>query len=328
MAIKNIDMSKVFASASENRQSLRLVCDYIEADELKDNPENEEIYGKLDVDDLAKEIVRSGGVKEPVEVVKKEDGLYIISGHRRKLATLKAFEENLLPSKKIPYFVTAFETDDDERLALIGRNTQRQKTYDIRLKEVTTVTEILSKHKDKISGNFRTYVAEYLGMSETDLQRYWDFNKKLSQPILKAVSTGKMSFTTASEFTSLDDDTQKEVFEKLDKTNELKTKNVRALKKAIKKGLPIENANKEISKPDNKPSTDYPKPKTSRIKSDNINDTGIELNAIKYCLALLTTQRKNLDKSMIDIDELDIIARQEYLDKLITICQTDISEKE
>ena len=47
MAIKNINMAKVFSSAN-TKQSLRLVCDYIDADELEVNPENEIIYANLD----------------------------------------------------------------------------------------------------------------------------------------------------------------------------------------------------------------------------------------------------------------------------------------
>ena len=55
MAIKNINMAKVFSSAN-TKQSLRLVCDYIDADELEVNPENEIIFqhsGFVNVNDLS-----------------------------------------------------------------------------------------------------------------------------------------------------------------------------------------------------------------------------------------------------------------------------------
>lgn len=120
MAIKNINMAKVFSSAN-TKQSLRLVCDYINADELEVNPENEIIYGKLNIDDLKAEIIRSGGVKNPIEVIKKNDKLIIISGHRRQLATLQAFNEGKLSSKKVPYFIndTIKSLDDEKWLLLV-----------------------------------------------------------------------------------------------------------------------------------------------------------------------------------------------------------------
>lgn len=90
MAIKNINMAKVFSSAN-TKQSLRLVCDYINADELEVNPENEIIYGKLNIDDLKAEIIRSGGVKNPIEVIKKNDKLIIISGHRKTISNVTSF---------------------------------------------------------------------------------------------------------------------------------------------------------------------------------------------------------------------------------------------
>lgn len=236
--LKNINMAEVYASASNNKQMLRLVCDYIDADKLKDNPENELIYGKLNVDDLVPEIVRSGGVKEPIEVVKKSDGLYIISGHKRKLATLTAFEKGLLSTKKVPYFISSFENEAEEKLALIGRNTQRHKTYLMRLNEVNTITKLLKDSSDAKKGGFRAYVSAYLGISQSELQRYWDF-EKLSDTIKNAVENNILRFSVACEFVSLKPEIQDFMFEELCKNNKLETKYIRNLKKSTKEGLSI-----------------------------------------------------------------------------------------
>ena len=236
--LKNINMAEVYSSALNNKQTLRLVCDYIDADELKDNPKNEIIYGKLNVNDLVPEIVRSGGVKEPIEVVQKADGLYIISGHKRKLATIIAFEKGLLPTKKVPYFISTFKDENEEKLALIGRNTQRHKTYLMRLNEVNTITKLLKNNAATKKGGFRAYVAAYLGISQSELQRYWDF-EKLSDTLKNAVENDVLRFSVACEFVSLNPEVQDFMFEELQKHNKLETKYIRNLKKSTKEGLSI-----------------------------------------------------------------------------------------
>lgn len=236
--LKNINMAEVYSSALNNKQTLRLVCDYIDADELKDNPKNEIIYGKLNVNDLVPEIVRSGGVKEPIEVVQKADGLYIISGHKRKLATIIAFEKGLLPTKKVPYFISTFKDENEEKLALIGRNTQRHKTYLMRLNEVNTITKLLKNNSAAKKGGFRAYVAAYLGISQSELQRYWDF-EKLSDTLKNAVENDVLRFSVACEFVSLNPEVQDFMFEELQKHNKLETKYIRNLKKSTKEGLSI-----------------------------------------------------------------------------------------
>lgn len=236
--LKNINMAEVYSSALNNKQTLRLVCDYIDADELKDNPKNELIYGKLNVNDLVPEIVRSGGVKEPIEVVQKADGLYIISGHKRKLATIIAFEKGLLPTKKVPYFISTFKDENEEKLALIGRNTQRHKTYLMRLNEVNTITKLLKNNAATKKGGFRAYVAAYLGISQSELQRYWDF-EKLSDTLKNAVENDVLRFSVACEFVSLNPEVQDFMFEELQKHNKLETKYIRNLKKSTKEGLSI-----------------------------------------------------------------------------------------
>ena len=358
MAIKNINMAKVFSSAN-TKQSLRLVCDYINADELEVNPENEIIYGKLNIDDLKAEIIRSGGVKNPIEVIKKNDKLIIISGHRRQLATLQAFNEGKLSSKKVPYFINdTIKSLDDEKMAIIGRNTQREKDFKTRFNEITILTEILSKEVQNEKGRFRKNIADRIGISEAELQRYWDY-KKFCPEIKEAIQdeNSTLTFSKAAELRGLSEEEQQKALEIIKQKNDISTMELRNLKKSIKEGY---NANdlakdytpkqKETSKneKDNKlTNQDIEKEKVvtkvqenvdtiknSEIKNDinNIkNNEDIEINAIETCLSILNNKKNELDKQLDTINDdeqgLNILAVMDYLNKLIVNCQKDLDIK-
>lgn len=359
MAIKNIDMSKVFSSASsKNKPTLRLVCDYIDADKLEINPENEIIYGKLNVDDLVVEIVRSGGVKNPIEVIKKDEKLIIISGHRRQLATLKAFNEGKLPSKKVPYFINdTIKSLDDEKMAIIGRNTQREKDFQTRLNEITILTEILSKEVQNEKGRFRKNIADRIGISEAELQRYWDY-KKFCPEIKEAIQSenSKLTFAKASELRGLNEEEQQKALEIIKQKDDISTMELRNLKKSIKEGYNANDlaedytpkqketsknekdnklTNQDIEKVVTKVQENVDTIKNSEIKNDinNIknNNKDIEINAIETCLSILNNKKNELDKQLDTINDdeqgLNILAVMDYLNKLIVNCQKDLDIK-
>lgn len=358
MAIKNINMAKVFSSAN-TKQSLRLVCDYIDADKLEVNPENEIIYGKLNIEDLKAEIIRSGGVKNPIEVIKKNDKLIIISGHRRQLATLKAFNEGKLPSKKVPYFINdTIKSLDDEKMAIIGRNTQREKDFKTRLNEITILTEILSKEVQNEKGRFRKNIADRIGISEAELQRYWDY-KKFCPEIKEAIQdeNSTLTFSKAAELRGLNEKEQQKAYEIIKEKDDISTMELRNLKKSIKEGYDIEDLNEDYSPKQEDKKKDTPKPKNDKLSKsanqDNIQDNipntvtnpkiktiessiendneDIELNAIETCLSVLNTKKNELDTLLNTIKDdnkgLKILATIDYLDKLIAKCQKDLDIK-
>lgn len=361
MAIKNINMADVFSSASSMpKQQVRLVCDYIEADKLKINPENEAIYGKLNVDDLIPEIVRSGGVKNPIEVIKKDGELLIISGHRRQLATIKAFEEGLLRTKKVPYFVNNdIKTEDDEKAAIIGRNTQREKDFKTRYNEIAVMTDILKKEKERNNekGSLRSYIAKKLGISETDLQRYWDYNK-LSPEIQNAVDdeNSKLTFSKASELTGLNKEEQKIAYEEISKKDDVSTTEIRNLKKSIKEGYDVSDLKDDYSpkeeavpvkKSTAKKKTDNSKTKKEQAKTatasneikkaeiekivENNENEDLEVVAIETCLSILEENKNKIDKLVEQVKNDDkglrLLATVDYLEKLIANCNSDLTAK-
>lgn len=327
---------------------------------LKINPENEAIYGKLNVDDLIPEIVRSGGVKNPIEVIKKDGELLIISGHRRQLATIKAFEEGLLRTKKVPYFVNNdIKTEDDEKAAIIGRNTQREKDFKTRYNEIAVMTDILKKEKERNNekGSLRSYIAKKLGISETDLQRYWDYNK-LSPEIQNAVDdeNSKLTFSKASELTGLNKEEQKIAYEEISKKDDVSTMEIRNLKKSIKEGYDVSDLKDDYSpkeeavpvkKSTAKKKTDNSKTKKEQAKTatasneikkaeiekivENNENEDLEVVAIETCLSILEENKNKIDKLVEQVKNDDkglrLLATVDYLEKLIANCNSDLTAK-
>ena len=119
-------------------------------EELRPHPKNAEIYGDTaDADDLDEafvESVREKGVLEPLVIT---DGKEIISGHRRWLAA-KATDTDRVPVRK-----SSFESELEEREALIEFNRQREKTAPQLVNEFEEMIEIekeRAKERQKEAG--------------------------------------------------------------------------------------------------------------------------------------------------------------------------------
>ena len=107
-------------------------------EELRPHPKNAEVYGDTDnagdLDEAFVESVREKGVLEPLVIT---DGKEIISGHRRWLAA-KATNTDRVPVRK-----SSFESDLEEREALIEFNRQREKTPAQKINEIDEIKDVI-----------------------------------------------------------------------------------------------------------------------------------------------------------------------------------------
>ena len=125
-------------------------------DELTPHPKNEDIYGVGEPDEDIAESVRENGVLEPL-VIKSDKT--IISGHRRWRAAREA------GIGRVPVRVAEFESELDEREALIEFNRQREKTFSQKMAEADEIREIVSARKER---ERRENVSETLSNSNGD----------------------------------------------------------------------------------------------------------------------------------------------------------------
>ena len=117
-------------------------------EELRPHPKNAEVYGDTDnADDLDEAFVESVGEKGVLEPLVITDGKEIISGHRRWLAA-KATDTDRVPVRK-----SSFESELEEREALIEFNRQREKSRAQIINEAEELLEIKRKKAKESQGN-------------------------------------------------------------------------------------------------------------------------------------------------------------------------------
>ena len=231
---------------------------------------------------------------------------------------------------------------------------KREKDFKTRLNEITILTEILSKEVQNEKGRFRKNIADRIGISEAELQRYWDYNKFCPE-IREAVEdeNSTLTFSKAAELRGLSEEEQQKALEIIKQKDNISTRELRNLKKSIKEGHNVEDLNEDYSPKQEDGKKDTPKPKNDKLSKstnqDNISNVvvkpkvdtiesnikndnkDIELSAIETCLSVLNTKKNELDTLLNTIKDddkgLKMLATIDYLDKLIAKCQKDLDIK-
>lgn len=163
---------------------------------LVDNTGN--FYQTEDLSGLI-ESIRESGVKEPVLIRKGPNGEdVLVSGHRRtRSSRVLVTEEGREDRRWIPCMYDQ-ESDLEKRhgekgreisegLTLIEMNSQRIKTPWERMMESVKVRMYAKQLKElgEIQGKTRQYAASKLGISQTQVQRFWKIHDNLSADLLE-----------------------------------------------------------------------------------------------------------------------------------------------
>lgn len=162
----------------EGMKNLKVAA--VDINDVRDNPINNEIYGDRPIDDLEETIKKE--LYTPIIVVRNDDGktYRIISGHRRTKAIRNIFElgESIKYMgreymSKVPVLIhPGFESEEEEKRAIITANVQRIKTTEERQKEVSQLYKYYSKLKDdglleKGDRNIVKHIADDIKLGET-----------------------------------------------------------------------------------------------------------------------------------------------------------------
>lgn len=212
----------------------RAVLKYIDVEDLV--PSEDNFYSMSAIDELARLIELSGGVKQPGLVVPLGGGKYkVISGHRRRLASIQLVKQGKETYRKMPCMVedigrnteqeilqnmTEFEAraggrqgaDADELRAIneailiITTNGQREKTDWDKVQEATRLRELLDQKRrfEKIPGETRKLIAEQLGTTPAQIGRYDSIAKHLAAPFRHLFERGKINISVAYELSTLE----------------------------------------------------------------------------------------------------------------------------
>ena len=174
---------------------------YVDISLLKDNPKN--FYGVRDVEVLADQIAVSNYL-EPLMVVEEIDHFVIISGHRRKAAIQKLLENGRWKGHSVPCIVLPAGCSDDlsqdqlRHLQLINANRgqRRRLSRQELLEEVNQLKSLARAMYEKADigarGKFRQYFANFLGVSESRLQRLQQY-QNLTPEVQDAIEDGTIT---------------------------------------------------------------------------------------------------------------------------------------
>ena len=184
-------------------------------------PSEDNFYSMSAIDELAGLIELSGGVKQPGLVVPLGGGKYkVISGHRRRLASLQLVKQGKEAYRKMPCMVEDGEREPgedadelraiDEAILLITTNGQREKTDWDKVQEATRLRALLEKKRrfEKIPGETRKLIAEQLGTTPAQVGRYDSIEKHLIQAFKDWLAEGRIGISVAYELSTLPKDVQ------------------------------------------------------------------------------------------------------------------------
>ena len=213
-------------STEESRQEAKLTKIYdIPISEIDDCPDNP--YKVRDDEDMLALIdsVRENGVLVPALVRKKDDGRYeIVSGHRRK----RACEKLELPTLRCEI---AELTRDEAIIKMVDSNCQRSYilpsekafAYKLKLEAMRRLPGRPAKQENGVppghhlEGKSREILAEQEGESNTQIQRYVRLTNLVPE-LLQFVDEGKIAMRPAVELSYLDEETQRDVVDRIDDT--------------------------------------------------------------------------------------------------------------
>ena len=197
----------------------RTVLKYIDVDDLVPNEDN--FYSMSAIEELATLIELSGGVKQPALVVPLGGGKYkVISGHRRRLASILLVKQGKEEYRKMPCMVDAdarepgADADElraiDEAILLITTNGQREKTDWDKVQEATRLRALLERKRrfEKIPGETRKLIAEQLGTTPAQVGRYDSIEKHLIPAFKVWLESGRIGISVAYELSTLPEDVQ------------------------------------------------------------------------------------------------------------------------
>ena len=212
-------------STEESRQEAKLKKIYdIPLDQIDDFPEHPfKVRDDEDMENLV-ESIRERGVITPATVRQKADGRYeLISGHRRKRACEKIGIETLRCE-------VVELTKEEATILMVESNFQRSEilpsekayAYKMRLDAMNKQ----GKRTDLTSGpvgqklksiDSRAELAETVEDSARQIQRYIRLTNLVPE-LLEFVDEGKMKMRPAVELSYLDEETQRDVVDRIDET--------------------------------------------------------------------------------------------------------------
>lgn len=183
-------------------------------------PSDDNFYSMGGIEELKSNIELAGKVLQNLIVVPLDGGKYkVISGHRRRLASISLVEEGKSQYEFVPCVIEADEADAEvqairEEIMLIATNSQREKTAWDKLEEVRRTRALMEriKRQEKMPGGTRDLVAKTLNTSPAQIGRFDAILKNLCPEFMEEIKQGRINISTAYELSGLPAENQQAAF--------------------------------------------------------------------------------------------------------------------
>lgn len=227
-------------------------------------PSKDNFYSTENIDELATSIELVGHIEQNLVVKPEAHGKYeVVAGHRRRLAALKLVQEGKEEYRKVPCLIKKESDTIKDKLSLIFTNaTARQLTDWEKVQQAKELKEILTEYKRALQeenkdkpkeerkkiGRIREIVAQMLNTSTTQIGRMETIENNLSQEFKDELEKGNINISTAHELSRLDEEGQKQAYEKYEEKGELHINDVKEEPKAEITDEQAEQVQKAIKK--------------------------------------------------------------------------------
>ena len=219
----------------------------IDIGELHESDDN--FFEINNIEEFAETILGQGGVKDNLIVRPLDDGYEIISGHRRKIAVQYLLDKGENISRYLPCLVQNYNDNDDKLLDIVLMNISSRQISDSEMWKSYEIIDKVLKNKKSAGekfGRVRDKLAEYLGVSASQVKKIQNIDNNAIEPVKTAIENGELSISTANEIAKLNNDEQEKLI-KNSNINEIKHKDVKKINNNKRCGTCTTNSKSETA---------------------------------------------------------------------------------
>ena len=229
------------AAAKTTVADERIKTEYINIDDIKPYPRQNEVYGSEDDElslqklDELKASIKAVGVMQNIVVKENPAGGYtMLSGHRRWLACKSLAAEGYEDKKFIPATVLRNSKDIEDRFKFLTMNStiRNKNNYQV-MQEMLELEDILDKFQQvngKLDITKRKALAEITNLSEATIAKMKAIKNNLIDMLMDLFRENKISFIAAYEASSLSEAGQEALMSVYMREDRIKLADVKYIK--------------------------------------------------------------------------------------------------
>lgn len=245
------------AAAKTTVADERIKTEYINIDDIKPYPRQNEVYGSEDDElslqklDELKASIKAVGVMQNIVVKENPAGGYtMLSGHRRWLACKSLVAEGYTDKQFIPATVLRNSKDIEDRFKFLTMNStiRNKNNYQV-MQEMIELEDVLDKFQQingKLDITKRKALAEITSLSEATIAKMKAIKNNLIDILMDLFKENKISFIAAYEASSLSEAGQKALMSIYWREDRIKLADVKYIKaEEARQKLQAENMAKQ-----------------------------------------------------------------------------------